>query len=166
VRALRRSEVELEYEHLGDGEFNRIGFTDPAGQAVTLVEARTFPPPEWDPHNVTACGEFFELTLPAETLERSSAFWRSLGFADTGSGDAPHHWRRLAGYGVTIGLHEAHCRPGISFRCTDLDARCDYLRAKGVAPRAGTPIAAHGQASATLVAPEGLHLYLFETGAQ
>src|SRR5688572_32086856 len=33
VRALRRLDVTLDYEHLGDGEFNTVGFTDPAGQA-------------------------------------------------------------------------------------------------------------------------------------
>ena len=166
VRALRRLDVALDYEHLGDGEFNTVGFTDPAGQAVALVEARTFPPPEWDPHNVTACGEFLELTLPAQELVRSSRFWQALGFAEIASGEAPHSWQRLKGHGVTIGLHEAHCKPGPSFRCADVEARCEYLRAKGLGPRAGSPIADRGQASATLTAPEGTQFYLLEKGAQ
>jgi hypothetical protein len=166
VRALSRLDLELDYKHLGDGEFNSVGFTDPSGQAVELVEARTFPPPEWDPHYVTACGEFYELTLPAQELERSSRFWQALGFAGVADGKAPHAWQRLVGYGVTIGLHEVHCRPGLSFRCADLDARCDYLRAKGLGPRAGSPTADRGQPSATLTAPEGTQLYLLEKGAQ
>jgi catechol 2,3-dioxygenase-like lactoylglutathione lyase family enzyme len=166
VRALARLDVELDYEHLGDGEFNRVGFTDPAGQAISLVEARTFPPPAWDPHNVAACGEFLEITLPSHDLERSSAFWQALGFARVAGGDAPHAWGRLTGYGVTIGLHEIHCRPGLSFRCSDVDARCEYLRAKGLNPRASNPIADRAQASAALTAPEGTQLYLLEKGAQ
>jgi hypothetical protein len=166
VRALARLDLELDYEHLGDGEFNSVGFTDPAGQAIALVEARTFPPPEWDPHNVTACGEFFELTLPAHELERSSLFWQALGFARVAEGDAPHPWQRLVGYGVTIGLHEVHCRPGLSFRCNDLAARCEYLRAKGLGPRTGSPIADRAQPSAVLTGPEGTQLYLLEKGAQ
>jgi hypothetical protein len=166
VRALRHADVELDYERLGDGEFNNVGFTDPAGQAIALVEARTFPPPGWDPHNVAACGEFFEITLPAEALERSSRFWQVLGFARVDGGDAPHAWQRLAGYGVTIGLHEAHFRPGLSFRCRGLAARCEYLQAKGLSPRAGSPIADRAQRSATLTAPDGTPLYLFEKGAQ
>jgi catechol 2,3-dioxygenase-like lactoylglutathione lyase family enzyme len=166
VRALRRLDIALDYEHLGDGEFNTVGFTDPAGQAVALIEARTFPPPEWDPHNVTVCGEFLELTLPARELARSSRFWRALGFAEIASGEAPHSWQRLSGHGVTIGLHEVHCRPGPSFRCADLSARCEYLRAKGLGARAGSPIADRGQSSATLTAPEGTQLYLLEKGAQ
>jgi hypothetical protein len=166
VRALRRLDLELDYEHLGDAEFNSVGFTDPAGHAIALVEARTFPPPAWDPHNLLACGELFEVTLPAHELGRSSRFWQALGFAPVAGGDAPHAWQRLAGYGLTIGLHEAHCRPGLSFRCTDLAARCEYLRAKHLRPQAGTPLADRAQPSATLTAPEGTVLYLFEKGAQ
>lgn len=166
VRALGRLDLELDYEHLGDGEFNSVGFTDPGGQAIALVEARTFPPATWDPHGLLACGEFFEITLPAQELERSSDFWQALGFARVAAGEAPHAWHRLSGYGITIGLHEVHCRPGLSFRCTELQARCDYLRAKGLAPRNGTAIAERGQPSATLSAPEGTQLYLFEKGAQ
>jgi catechol 2,3-dioxygenase-like lactoylglutathione lyase family enzyme len=166
VRALRRLDLELDYAHLGDGEFNSLGFTDPAGQAITLVEARTFPPAAWDPRQLLACGEFFELTLPAQELQSSSRFWQALGFTPVAEGDAPHAWQRLAGYGLTVGLHEVHCRAGLSFRCTDLDARCDYLRAKGLRPQAGTPIADRAQPSATLRAPEGTELYLFEKATQ
>jgi catechol 2,3-dioxygenase-like lactoylglutathione lyase family enzyme len=166
VRALGRLDLELDYEHLGDGEFNSVGFTDPAGQAIALVEARTFPPPEWDPHNVAACGEFFEITLPAHELERSSRFWQALGFAPVAAGEAPHSWQRLSGYGVTIGLHEVPCRAGLSFRCSDLEARCEYLRAKGLRPRTGSPIADGAQPSAVLAGPEGTQLYLLEKGAQ
>jgi catechol 2,3-dioxygenase-like lactoylglutathione lyase family enzyme len=166
VRALRRLHIKLDYEQLGDGEFNRVGFADPAGQEIELVEARTFPPGEWDPHNVLACGEFFELTLPAQTLAVSSPFWQSLGFAPVAQGDAPHVWQRLRGHGLTIGLHEAHCRPGLSFRCPDLEARSEYLRAKGLSPRTGSPIADRAQRSAMLTAPEGTVLYLFESGSQ
>lgn len=166
VRPLRRLGVEVTNEHLRDNEFNSLTFSDPGGQDVVLLEARTFPPGDWDAHNVAACGEFFELSLPAGDLEASSSFWRALGFAALASGEAPHRWQRVAGRGITLGLHEAHCVPGLSFRCRGLQGRLEYLRAKGLASHAGTPIADHGQASATLIAPDGTPLYLFETGAQ
>jgi hypothetical protein len=47
-----------------------------------------------------------------------------------------------------------------------LRARLEYLRAKGLTARTGTPIADRVQASATLTSPEGTHFYLFERGAQ
>jgi hypothetical protein len=166
VRALKRLGVEPEVQHLRDNEFNYVVFKDPSGQAVELVEARTFPPGEFDAHNVAACGELVEISVPAESLHESSRFWQSLGFAASGGGDAPHAWQRLTGYGLTLGLHEAHFRPGLSFRCNDVTARSEYLRAKGLAVRNGNPIADRHQGGATLAAPEGTLLYLFESGTQ
>jgi hypothetical protein len=166
VRPLRRLGIELTDQHLRDNEFNSLSFSDPGGQEIVLLEARTFPPPEWDPHNVATCGMFFELTLPCSELEASSRFWQSLGFAPITSGEAPHRWQQLAGRGLTLGLHETHCAPGLSFRCDALHARLEYFRAKGLVARAGTPLADRAQQSATLKGPEGTHLYLFEKGEQ
>ena len=166
ARPLRRLGLTITHEHLRDNEFNSIGFTDPGGQEVVLLEARTFPPGEWDAQNVAICGEFFELSVPAADLDVSSRFWEALGLNVVAAGDTPHRWRRLLGHGLTLGLHEVHCRPGLSFRCSDLDARVAYLNAKGLAPRAGTPLADRGQASATLPGLAGTDLYLLEKGSQ
>jgi catechol 2,3-dioxygenase-like lactoylglutathione lyase family enzyme len=166
VRGLRRLGIDLAYAHLADNEFNRVGFTDPTGQPVALLEARTFPPGDWNRQNVAACGDFLEYSLPTESLPKSREFWRSLGFELASSGTAPHPWERLVGHGLTLGLHETHFRPGLSFRSPHLDARLAYLGAKGIAARAGSPIADREQASATLTAPEGTVIYLFESGAQ
>jgi catechol 2,3-dioxygenase-like lactoylglutathione lyase family enzyme len=166
VRALRRLGIELEYAHLADSEFNRVGFADPTGQPIALLEARTFPPGDWNQHNVAACGRFLEYSLPTDSLAQSREFWGALGFTPTTAGTAPHPWERLSGHGLTIGLHETHFRPGLSFRSPNLQARLAYLHAKGVAARAGSAIADREQASATLTAPEGTVIYLFEGGEQ
>lgn len=166
VRALRRLGIELAYAHLADNEFNRVGFADPAGQSVALLEARTFPPGDWNSKNVAACGDFLEYSVPTQSLAEASEFWSSLGFERKESGTAPHPWERLAGHGLAIGLHETHFRPGLSFRSPHLDARLAYLGAKGITARSGNPIADKAQASATLMAPEGTPIYLFESGAQ
>jgi len=166
VRPLRRLGVALEHEHLRDNEFNSVTFHDPAGQEIELIEARTFPPGDWDPHNVAASGEFLELSLPAVELDESSRFWQTLGLTVIAQGEAPHPWQRLKGRGLTLGLHETHCQPGLSFRCSDLPARSDYLRAKGLALRTGNPIADRAQPTATVTGPDGTLLYLFESGPQ
>ena len=166
VRPLRRLGIEVTDAHLRDNEFNSIGFADPGGQDAVLIEARTFPPGNRDLHKVAICGEFFEVTVPAADLDASSRFWRALGLAPVASGEAPHRWQRLAGRGLTLGLHETHCAPGLSFRCRDLHARLEYLHAKGLTARSGTPIADRDQPSATLSGPAGTHLYLFEKGLQ
>jgi hypothetical protein len=166
VRPLRRLGVALTHQRLADDEFHSAGFCDPGGHEAVLVEARTFPPGEWDPRKVAICGEFLEITLPAPELEESCRFWQALGFTAGASGEVPHRWRRLFGFGLTLGLHETHCAAGLSFRCAGLQPRLEYLRAKGLAARAGTPLADREQASATLTAPGGTPLYLFEKGAQ
>ena len=166
VRALRRLSIDLAFAHLADNEFNRVGFADPAGHPIALLEARTFPPGEWNRQNVAACGDFLEYSLPTESLSESGEFWRALGFEPASSGTAPHPWERLVGHGLTIGLHETHFRPGLSFRSPRLDARLAYLGAKGITARGGCPIADKAQPSATLTAPEGTAIYLFESGAQ
>ncbi len=109
---------------------------------------------------------FLEYSLPTSSLAESVEFWGALGFAPTAAGNAPHPWQRMSGHGLTIGVHEAHFRPGPSFRSPHLEARLGYLHAKGIAARAGCPIADHDQASATLTAPEGTVMYLFEGGTQ
>jgi len=162
VRSIRRLGIELEHAHLADDEFHQVGFVDPSGQSIMLIEARTFPPGEWDPHNVSACGEFLEYSLATDSIGRSRAFWEAFGFTSVASGETPHSWLRLSGHGLVLGLHEARFRTGLSFRSHHVAARIEYLKAKGVELRSGAPVAENTQRSATLLAPEGTALYLME----
>ena len=161
VRGLRRLGIVLEWAQLGDHDFHEVRFTDPDGQGIRLIEARTSPPGDWDERNVPACGTFVEYSLSVESLERSRAFWEPLGFALAASGDAPHAWARVAGRGVTLGLHQARFLSGLTFSAPTVMARAEYLRAKGCSLRTGAPLAT-AQAAATLVAPDGTPLYLLE----
>ncbi|HUO67809.1 MAG TPA: hypothetical protein VMV37_09750 [Gammaproteobacteria bacterium] len=165
ARALRRAGIELEHAALADDEFNQLLFADPSGQRIALLEARTFTPGEWNNHNVRACGEFLEYSLPTHSLERSRAFWETLGFAAVAQGEEPQPWLRLAGRGLVIGLHRAGFRPGLSFQSEQLDARLEYLRAQGVHSKAGAPVAERGRESATLTCPDGSSIYLIEARA-
>ena len=162
VRALRRLGLRIEHAHLADDEFHRIDIVDPNGQAITLIEARTFPPGDWDPHNVCACGEFLEYSLATDSIPRSRAFWEAFGFSAVASGETPHSWLRLSGHGLVLGLHEARFRAGLSFRSHHVAARVEYLKAKGLEPKTGAPLAASAHRSATLLAPERTALYLIE----
>ena len=162
ARALRRAGIELEQAALADDEFNRALFADPSGQRIALLEARTFAPGEWNRHNVRACGEFLEYSIPTHSLERSRAFWERLGFHVVAQGESPQAWLRLAGRGLAIGLHQAGFRPGLSFQSEQLAARLDYLRAQGIDSKVGAPVAERGRESATLSCPDGSSIYLVE----
>lgn len=161
VRGLNRLGITLDSARLGEHDFHEARFTDPDGQAVRLIEARTFTPGDWDARNVPACGRFVEFSLSVESLERSQQFWEPLGFAEVARGDLPHPWARVSGRGVALGLHQARLQPGLTFIAPNVTARAQYLRAKGCAVRMSAPLAA-AQPAATLVAPGGTPLYLLE----
>ena len=160
ARALRRAGVDIEHAALADDEFNQLLFADPNGQRIALLEARTFTPGEWNRHNVRACGEFLEYSIPTHSLERSLSFWETFGFAVVANGETPHPWLRLAGRGLVIGLHQAGFRAGLSFQSEQLEARLEYLRVQGVDSKVGAPVADRGRESATLTCPDGSSIYL------
>ena len=162
VRALRRHHIALDEAHLADHEFHRVRFADVTGQSLELLEARTFPPGDWNRQHISACGRFLEYSLPTDSLETARTHWQTLGFAPTAEGDAPHPWVRLEGHGLVLGLHQTHFRPGLCFRAPNLAGRLESLRAKGIATRGGNPIATRDQHAATLIAPEGTSIYLFD----
>ncbi len=72
--------VALEVRRLGGDVFNEIGWRDPGGNAVRLVEARTFSPAPTPSANRTACGYFREIALPAGDLAASRDHWERIGF--------------------------------------------------------------------------------------
>jgi hypothetical protein len=161
VRALRRLGVELEFAQLGDQDFHEIGFRDPGGQLVTLIEARTFSSLPLDSPSASACGRFVEFSLPASALEESRRFWTALGLEVLAEGDEPQPWIQVAGAGLTIGLHETGALlPGLTFAAQPIDGRVEYLRAKGHSVRRGAPVAARGEVAATLTTIPGLPIYL------
>ena len=115
---------------------------DPSSQAVALLEARTFPPGDWNPRNVSACGEFLEYSIPTDSM---SCVASVLGSARLRAGRrrrSPHAWLRLDGARAYLGLHETRFRAGLALPVAKhLDARVDYLRAKGIGVRDGGPLA-------------------------
>ncbi len=108
-------------------------------------------------------GKFLELSVAASPIGESFEFYRSLGFRTVGEGETPHPWIRLVGHGLSIGFHEtAYFEPGPSFATTNLDARREYLQAKGLDTQRASPATGALRASTTLFAPEGTPLYLFD----
>src|SRR5690606_18372356 len=97
------------------------------------------------------------------SLDESTSFWTALGFSVAAEGDSPHPSRRLEGHGLALGFHETgRCRAAFTFAAPQLDARLEYLRAKGFAPRPSSPLTAGDARSATLVVPGGVPFFLYE----
>jgi len=161
VATLEAAGIEIENADLADDRFHRVMLRDPNGLEIMLIEARTFAPVAPDPSIVAACGRFVELSIATRSLADSAAFWTALGFAAVDDASSPYPRARLEGFGLAIGLHETTgFIAGLGFHSPALDARIEYLRAKGYSVRQSSPLAG---ASATLNAP-GLPFFLSDDG--
>jgi len=167
VRALRRQAIEIEFAHLGDQQFHELGFAAPDGQRVTLVEARTFSPILAEQCAQSVCGRLLEFSVAVRSLESARAFWSGLGFEPIATGDEPHAWCRVATAGLTLGLHEsAAFEAGPCFVATQLDARVEFLRAKGFSVERRTPHLSRSRPSATIAVGRAATLYVVADPAE
>jgi catechol 2,3-dioxygenase-like lactoylglutathione lyase family enzyme len=160
--ALKRRNVQLADTELGEHQFNRVRFQDPDGQAVAVLEARTYSTAEWDSSNVAACGEFSELLLPAKSIAKSADFWTGLGLDAADSGETPHPWTTLRGGGIVLGFHQTHLAAGISYRAETFDARSAFLRARGLSLTEAEQFGGRPLRAATIYSPSGFAVYMLE----
>lgn len=157
-RALKRLKIELEFEKLSDDEFNELGFLDPTGQMITLLEARTFSPPYFDDDGFSICGHFMEFSRQTTAVEGVAEFWERLGLVRGWQAEEPHPWVRLIRDDINLGFHLVPAMtPGLTFFDEDMEARIEYLRAAGHPLTDSAPMAG----GATLTAPEGTPIYLY-----
>lgn len=163
LRGLRHAGVDVEYQHLGDDEFNEAAFRDPSDQLVVMLEARTSSPGVWHADRVAACGKLVEYSLATHSIEGSRAFWEKLGFVCIATGDEPHAWARLAGHGLTLGLHHTTAfRAALCYASHPLEGRIEYLKAKGLDVRYGTPLRSAKRNSASLLGPGDMPIYMLD----
>ena len=160
---LRELGVELEFAKLGDEQFHEMGFKDPDGQMVTLLEARTHSPVgEAAARGDSQLGHFAEVCLPVADLRRSRAFWEALGgvsFVDT-SGRLPRTAVLVSG--LALGLYELpFAAPALCFTDSAHEDRLERLRAAGLAVEARLTRGLDARDATLLRAPEGtLHLLM------
>lgn len=102
--ALEAAGAEIAFRRTGEEAFNAVGFRDPTGHMVTVLEARTYSPTHRDRSAPSLCGDFLEYSLPARDFDAARRLWEALGFvalgpesptAGTDPGNAPA-WARLA----------------------------------------------------------------------
>lgn len=152
--------IELEFARLGAEQLHELGFRDPAGQRVTLVEARTFSPPA-AASKPSALGYFEEFGIPTADLERSAAFWDALGLVAFEPERVPFTKVVTAGRDINIGLYDLDLRaPVLVFSATDMQGRIAALRERGLPFAERLPRGMSAREHAMLVAPEGTRLLL------
>jgi catechol 2,3-dioxygenase-like lactoylglutathione lyase family enzyme len=133
VPALAAAGIELSVCRIGEEIFNEIGFSDPCGQAVAVLEARTYSPAARDEREASLCGDFAEVSLPVADFAGAQAFWEALGFVAAPEEATPYVHLPLTSDYLDVSFHlPALCpRPLLVFRDAAMAARVARLRERG-----------------------------------
>lgn len=154
--------IEMAFRRVGRDVFNEAGFTDPNGQMITLLEARTYSPPQRQSHETSLLGWFEEFALPAQDLEGSARWWEQLGFVAAETAEEP--WPRvgLTSDSLDVGLvgPGGLRAPALVFKEPDMAGRIRGLADRGIEFSRGLPRTLDPRENALLVAPEGTPLLL------
>jgi catechol 2,3-dioxygenase-like lactoylglutathione lyase family enzyme len=148
----------------GDEVFNEIGFLDPFGQPVTVLEARTYSPVEREPHEVSLCGYFSEISMPARNFETARVFWEPMGFVATDEAEEPYVHLPFTSDHLDIAFHRPRTFdvPMLVFRDAEMPARVAQLRDQGVrmSESMELPRGLDPHANALIESPDGTMLLL------
>lgn len=109
-----------------------------------------------------------QVTLPSRDVARGIAFYRKLGFTLIVD-SAPRYARfECPEGGATFSLHEVEAlspsQAVVYFECEDLDARCEALRAAGVAFESPPADQSWLWREARLRDPDGNEICLYKAG--
>jgi catechol 2,3-dioxygenase-like lactoylglutathione lyase family enzyme len=161
LEALEALGVDFEFTRLGNDVFNELGWLDPCGHRIRLVEARTFSPAKRLATDTSRCGYFLEIGLPAPDLELAKAWWERLGFVGMDEPGAPLPHISCTSDSIDIGLYDpAHLTvPALLFETADVAGALAHLAASGVVPAGRLP-APLVRKAALLTAPEGTQILL------
>lgn len=155
--------ITLAFAKTGEHCFNEIGFRDPGGTMVTVLEAPTWFGGSVGPGaGASLCGWFESLSLPATDFEASARFWERLGYVALEEREAPWLRQPLTGSGLELALHRPRTldRPLLVFSVDDLPDRLARLRERGIAVSADLPRGLDPATHALIESPEGTPLLI------
>jgi catechol 2,3-dioxygenase-like lactoylglutathione lyase family enzyme len=159
---LERKGIEFEFRRLGNDVFNEVGWFDPSGQLVRLIEARTFSPSKRPTNDTSRCGYFLEIAMPAPDRELAKTYWEDFGFVgmDESDGRLPHI--SCTSDFIDVGLyHPADLRRStLRFEVDDVGGTLAHLADKGIVPNGEIPLGLRSAPAAVLIAPEGTPILL------
>jgi hypothetical protein len=164
---LEKKGTEFEFRHLGNDVFNEVGWFDPTGQLVRLIEARTFSPSKRPANETSRCGYFLEIAFPAADRELAKIYWEDFGFVGMEEpGDRMPHIACTSDF-IDLGLY----RPGdlrratLRFEVDDVGGALAHLADKGIVPNGEVPPGLRSAPAAMLMAPEGTPILLTSSSA-
>jgi catechol 2,3-dioxygenase-like lactoylglutathione lyase family enzyme len=155
--ALTRCEIDAEV-------FNQISFRDPFGQAISVLEARTYSPVTRRPADMSLCGYFEEVSMPVANFDSAKTFWEPLGFVATDEEDLPYVHLPLTSDHINIAFHRPRTldRPMLVFSDENMPARIAQLRDLNLRFSDELPRGLDANANALLESPEGTPILLLQ----
>ena len=160
ARSMADHGFEFSFMHLGEERFNEIGVNDRDRHLITIVEARTFHGNNED-DNDSACGTWFELTLPVRDAMNAAQFWGPVAGSILKMREAPTVHMRFDAGGIALGLSESIALegPSLCFKCQDKAALKQLIEARGLEVK---QFPGFEGAFMVLTAPEGTQLFVFD----
>lgn len=164
---LRAANFEPELTALGDDSMHQLRLRDPAGHAVTLLEARTYSPAPAGTPAQSLCGYFSHLSLPQDDYHAAREFWERAGFVALPAEDQPFPHLPLTSDHLDLGFHAraAFDGPLLLFECADLGASTARLRDLSVPLAAQLPRGLDRKRGALIEAPDDIALLLIQAAA-
>ena len=165
IDSLEELGLEFEFRRLGNDVFNEVGWLDPSGQLIRLIEARTFSPSKRAGTDTSRCGYFIEIALPTPDLLESKSYWERFGFVGIDdTNDRLPHISCTSDY-IDLGLYEpSHLRRStLRFEVDDVGGALARLAEVGISPAGEIPAPLRQVPAAVLVAPEGTPILLSGT---
>jgi catechol 2,3-dioxygenase-like lactoylglutathione lyase family enzyme len=162
---LRAANFKPELTALGEDSLHQLRLRDPAGHAVTLLEARTYSPAAPGGHAQSLCGYFTHLSLPQDDYEAAREFWERAGFVALAEEHAPFPHLPLTSDHLDLGFHRRRTfdAPLLVFECADLSSTIARLHELGLPASGPLPRGVDVSHGALLEAPEGTALLLLQT---
>lgn len=149
--------LNFEFRRLGNDVFNEVGWLDPSGHLIRLLEARTFSPSKRSTIDTSLCGYFVEIALPSPSWEAAKLHWEQFGFVGMDEPDAMLPHVSCTSDTVDVGLYDpAHVRePTLLFEVDDFGEAMARLKDVGITANGRVPAPLRHVDAALLTAPEG-----------
>jgi catechol 2,3-dioxygenase-like lactoylglutathione lyase family enzyme len=160
------AQFEPELARLGEEELHQLRLRDPGGQAVTLLEARTYSPAPPVASAESLCGYFLHLSLPQADFAPARTFWERGGFVALPELDQPYPHLPLTSDRLDLAFHRRRLSdaPLLVFECDDLARQRMQLAARGIAISQERPRGFEAGQCTLLEAPEGTLLLALGSG--
>ncbi|MEJ7665260.1 MAG: hypothetical protein WKG07_39910 [Hymenobacter sp.] len=142
-------------------------FTSPEGMPVRLVSRNTAA--MYRPEGVarSGCGRFYELSFETESLRRSIAYWRHIGFEVESNESAQATFATLYDGVLRLGVYQrGTCphkfkNPSLTYFEPDMSERIKQLKVNGVKTLEELPDQHSKIENAIIESPEGQYFFLF-----